>query len=401
MRPPDRWPLHPEPIRGEAMTSWLGRIAACYSMNARNLLTSTAVGNGTSPPDLDLDPPRELLTELSLRTGVPSETLSRMNMAGWIPWLLDTLEPEEAAFNTYVNEFSIFLKPGVRPPRIVPGWRPWIPKIPYPRACPQCLDDPAREGLNLLWQLPLLLSCPDHGCLLEYCAGVPGEYFVWQTEDPLPRPASEAVREMDRRTGQAINDGSVALPRRTVHAGIWFRLLRTIIDELSCPLSLWGARKTAIESMWDACGEPARGGLAKWQALEELPRNKQGSLLTGAARVIQALQEGTLPGYGTSSDLFLPEPERLVDPETRPQPKTAAKLSGLELVKEALDRALEDARHNPETAQALFSFATHGRTDTATLDTLNQRMVDLGIPAEYLSHKLPGRPSTAHKISDG
>ncbi|MDQ5863065.1 MAG: TniQ family protein [Actinomycetota bacterium] len=89
MMPPVRWPLHPRPINGEALSSWLGRIAACYSMNAGDLRASMAGGNGTRR-DLDLNPVPELLTELSLRTGALPETLSRMNMAGWVTWLLDT-----------------------------------------------------------------------------------------------------------------------------------------------------------------------------------------------------------------------------------------------------------------------------------------------------------------------
>ena len=38
MRPSARWPLHPAPVEGEALSSWLSRIARCYGMALSDLL---------------------------------------------------------------------------------------------------------------------------------------------------------------------------------------------------------------------------------------------------------------------------------------------------------------------------------------------------------------------------
>ena len=64
---------------------------------------------------------------------------------------------------------------------------------------------------------------------------------------------------MDRLTYQGLTTGLVTLPRRAVHAGVWFRLLRTLLDELSMPLSRVGARSgRALERIWRATGRPVR-----------------------------------------------------------------------------------------------------------------------------------------------
>ena len=37
-----RWPLHPQPGAGEALSSWLSRLAALYSMSVLQLLENNA-----------------------------------------------------------------------------------------------------------------------------------------------------------------------------------------------------------------------------------------------------------------------------------------------------------------------------------------------------------------------
>ncbi|HNG81978.1 MAG TPA: TniQ family protein, partial [Burkholderiaceae bacterium] len=38
MKPAPRWPLHPAPMEGEALSSWLNRVALCYHMEVSELL---------------------------------------------------------------------------------------------------------------------------------------------------------------------------------------------------------------------------------------------------------------------------------------------------------------------------------------------------------------------------
>ena len=90
MKPAARWPLHPAPREGEALSSWLQRVAARYQMDLYDLLEHD-LGHGRVD-DLDTAPPPALLTALSLRSGIELERLRCMSFAGWVPWLLDSLD---------------------------------------------------------------------------------------------------------------------------------------------------------------------------------------------------------------------------------------------------------------------------------------------------------------------
>jgi len=87
VRPPDRWPLHPGPIDGEALSSWLVRIASVYEMTVGQLIEHGLGHDPELEPDLDRDPPPALLDTLAQRTGITRDRLRQMCLAGWTPWL--------------------------------------------------------------------------------------------------------------------------------------------------------------------------------------------------------------------------------------------------------------------------------------------------------------------------
>ena len=156
-----------------------------------------------------------------------------------------------------------------------------------------------------MWQLPLLLSCPDHGCLLETCMGFPsGGYFEWTGGNTFPCRADKQIRTMDRLTAQALTTGRVRLPRRSMHAGIWFRLLRTLVDELNTPISRWGSHAPDLRLAWEARGLPIRAGQSKWRPFEYCPWPVQTHLLEAAAGAIALLEAGSITGGGTHAGLF-------------------------------------------------------------------------------------------------
>lgn len=247
MRPPARWPLHPAPLEGEALSSWLRRIAANYDMSVASLLEHGLGDTHTTEQDLDLDPAQQLLVALAERTGIDPTRTRVMSLAGWTPWLVGSIEATPTAFDTYVHQFSVLLKPGKKSKRHVGPWRAWIADQPVQRACPVCLADPDRQGMLLMWRLPLLRSCPEHGCLLEPCLGLPGT-LIWPGDDQRPRDATATVQAMDRRTHEGITTGRVQLPRRPVRAAVWFRLLRTCSTN-SAPQRPTGAG-TPTTSTW-------------------------------------------------------------------------------------------------------------------------------------------------------
>lgn len=86
-------------------------------------------------------------------------------------------------------------------------------------------------GVPLTATIPLTLSCPGHGRRLENAGTVAVAAALGQ---PAPdRAATEPIPAMDRLTHQGMTTGTVTLPRRAVHVGVWFRLLRTLLDEVS------------------------------------------------------------------------------------------------------------------------------------------------------------------------
>jgi len=76
-----RWPLHPAPKEGEALSSWLHRVADRYQMDMRELLEHD-FGHGQID-DLDNAPPIPLLIALAQRSGIEQDRLHCMSFAGW------------------------------------------------------------------------------------------------------------------------------------------------------------------------------------------------------------------------------------------------------------------------------------------------------------------------------
>lgn len=95
-----RWPLHPRPGPGEALSSWLERTAQLYGLSVKDLVRhnlgpASTLLEDPDPVELDWDPPAAVLAALAERTGVPVGELRRMTLGGWVPWLTDTLDAGE------------------------------------------------------------------------------------------------------------------------------------------------------------------------------------------------------------------------------------------------------------------------------------------------------------------
>jgi hypothetical protein len=70
--------------------------------------------------DLDTAPPLALLAMLCQRSGVELERLRSMSLAGWVPWLLDSLDDSvPAALETYTFQCAVLLPK--RPARCGPS----------------------------------------------------------------------------------------------------------------------------------------------------------------------------------------------------------------------------------------------------------------------------------------
>lgn len=388
MKPPDRWPVHPAPIDGEALSSWLRRIAASYQMTVAELLEHGLGHDPQAERDLDADPPPRLLAAIGQRTNITASRLREMTLAGWAPWLLDSLQPHQSAFNTYARQFSVLLKPGKRSTRTAGRWRAWIPDEPLKRACPRCIEEPNRAGLLLIGQLPLALSCPEHRVMLEPCIGFPGDFIVWLEDGDPPRAASKAVQEMDDRTHQALQTGQVQLPGRSVHAGVWFRLLRTLLDEVSTPATYWRTHADDLHRIWASCGHPVRAGQATWRPFEVWPWPVQTQLLQATAESIQLLENRTITGHGTHANLFAPAPHPPVEDGRSPAARTADEYTQRwDRFKAVLEEVVQAAREDPAQAQAFYDLLVIGCRTPRAVEEVLANLDELGIPTGHLSHK--------------
>ena len=383
-----RWPLHPTPKEGEALSSWLNRVAVCYQMDMLDLLEHD-LGHGLVD-DLDTTPPLSLLMALSRRSGIELDRLRCMSFVGWVPWLLDSLDDQlPAALETYAFQFSILLPKHRRKTRSITSWRAWLPSQPIRRACPLCLNDPANQAVLLAWKVPLMLSCSLHGCWLESYWGVPGRVLGWEKAGAAPRMASAAIAAMDRRTWQALTMGYVELPRRRVHAGLWFRLLRALLDELNTPLSQCGTYAGNIRYVWERCGHPLRAGQSLWRPYEILDPAVQSQMLEAAATAIELIESNVLSPRGELVMLFLSEPQTGFTNGLPANERKQEPINYWQQAVKAINDAVVEARYNPETARTLFALASYGRRDPAALEQLRSTFAKEGIPSEFLSHYQP------------
>lgn len=401
MSPPQsgvrRWPLHPRPGALEALSSWLDRLARIYDLSVHDLLTHNLDLVGvTVPAMLDSDPPAALLAALAERTGLPPARLQAMTLAGQVPWLVDALHtPLDAQeeFDTYVRANSVLLAPGeagVHQMHRFATWQGvWLSGPSLSRACPVCATDPNR-GRSWVWQLPLVISCGEHGCRLGdameiHTARVSGEPLT-------PTPVDEPLATLDRYTYQALNAGRVELPARSVHGAVWSRLLRSLLDEVSLAGStLSTPGRTTLARIWQATSRPERGGLTVWRPYEHLPRHTQEAMLHAAATALQLAADRQIPARGRlGSALQSPADQRVYGGDNPRRRRT--RVSDFAAAFEEWSAA---AHVDPEPARQMLRFLTSVDASPANLAKQRRFLISqMGIPPEFLRLDLlpsPGR----------
>ncbi|MCA0346007.1 MAG: TniQ family protein [Actinobacteria bacterium] len=390
-----RWPLHPPPGQGEALTSWLQRLASVYDMGLDQLvrydLALPGAATAMKMELLDLQAPEALITALAERTGVPEKQLHRMTVAGWVPWLLDSLQPEEipsSSYETYVRQDSVLLAIWERPQREVMDWRAWLPLVskgrPDRRVCPACVETRTENTvvLSLIAQLPITLSCPHHGRRLAPAFGL-YEFVGWENRKIDERPVLRSITIQDARTEEALTTGKVTLSRRSIHAGVWFRLLRTVIEEISTPMSKLRVRpRRMIESIWRETGHPVRAGIiGAARTFESLPWSQQEMYLEAAATAMQLVEAGEIQAYGTLGHLLTAEPERTVH--------DVAPLRDLwDEARTTAEECLTLAQRDPIAAGKVLDALTRRIRLEESFQKIRSDLIALDIPEEFLPRTL-------------
>lgn len=378
---PRLWPLHPRPGPLESLSSWTGRLARLYGMDVGELLGhNLGLIDQEVPVGLDWDPPAMMLAALAARTGADLARVRAMTLAGWVPWLIDSLVVErdqaQEVFDCYVGENSVLLEPGAAPGHQVhrwKGWRGvWLSGPILDRVCPLCASDPDR-GTALVWSLPLMIGCVEHGCGLENGGDVDLALFLGRP--PPVVPVAEPVATLDRYTYDALTTGEVSLPGRTVHAGVWFRLLRSLLNELSLATTTLNQHgRSTLEQVWQAAGGAQRAGLKQWCPYEQLGWSTQETLLRAAATVLDLAAHGRIHARGVLGTALAPVPYRRVYEGDRPPPDVPALMT----------EVLAQARRDRPAARQLLTMLTFSCPTPARFEEERTYLIGLGVPAEFL-----------------
>ncbi|MTE16917.1 TniQ family protein [Nocardia aurantiaca] len=397
MSAPARWPVHPPPGELESLSSWLERLGRLYEVPVTELLGPN-LGVVKAVSDLDEDPPPEIFPALSQASGVEVGRLRAMTLPGQVPWLFDRFplpaRDGEEAFYTYVRQDSVLLAPGEAPHFEVTrrrAWRgPWIPATRLRRSCPLCTAAPVPRW-SWTWDLPLTIGCTIHHTRLLS----PEERLHAELSETavVTEPIGEPVAALDNYTHQALTTGMVALPGRRVHAGVWFRLLRCLLDELT--LSTAALRKhsaATLTHVWEAADLTYRAGLRIWQPYEWLPWQRQHDLLTAAALVVDLAARGRLHPRGTLGALLTaPGPEQVYPGDVPYQPRPSRpRPPGLADLRRPVEFAvlvaeLEDAvRTDAETARQVLGFLIHNDPSPANFDRERELLIATGMPPHFV-----------------
>jgi hypothetical protein len=220
----------------------------------------------------------------------------------------------------------------------------------------------------------LRLSCPDHGCLLEPKVSVRIGLVLGE---PTPaRPAPEPVAAVDRFTWEALTTGTVTLPARPVHLGVWLRLLRTLIDEVSISICRLRAASTRMrDQIWATSGRPPRGGITVWRPYEQLRDHQQDAMLTTAATTLHLAQTGAITPRGTLGPLLTVQPHQPVY-DGEPPATTGDPWAQFRRDAEAV---FEAARTESATARQLLALFTHRCRTLPDFERERRFLIDWGI----------------------
>ncbi len=294
MTPGHRWPLHPQPQPHEALSSWVSRLAHEYEMTWEAFFGD---GLGTEPFDdrcLDRQPPMRLVQELATRTGVKPERIWSMTLAGYVPWIIDTLDCHDAAclpmyatqYRTLRRRHTPWMSKRLSNPKTNRHCLPWLgaADTSEPVLCPTCLRTDRVPYLRLFWRLGLMGSCPLHGCLLTLVPWL-AQGTVPDTETPI-EPADRDLLTVDGLSLQAVTCGMVRFEcGASMPAAVYVRFLRSLIEELFCRRSVAGADADTLAAIWEEVGCQPYVGLSMSKPFERLTLQQRRDTLRAVGRL--------------------------------------------------------------------------------------------------------------------
>jgi hypothetical protein len=238
-----RLPVGPRPYRDELLSSWLGRVASRYGLDAAGLV-GALVADGESDargiPIDDAAPPRENIACWAQACGVDPERLSRLTLA--------RRRPERPT--------AWFLSQG-------PPWAPTAMRSPP--VCCACFEDDRAAGrddhLRADWMLAERCVCPAHRRLLrDSCPRCrPRLRLVFRLREGRARlVCGRCDQELAAQTGSQADDGAL------------IDALISLQDRIGAVVRGPSQRRKrleeAVSTLWAPLDDPgaARPALALW-----------------------------------------------------------------------------------------------------------------------------------------
>ncbi len=295
------WPLHPPPYPNESLSSWIARIAHIYHMYFEDfLIEEFGINAGNYRLGcVDFDPPQSLLTKLSENTGFTFDAIMTLTAQVYTPLLVNTFKAGETnSFDKYVNKFRIF--PGKRKKVFIfdKDWVPWsnIQSSMFSMCCRLCISEDIDPYLRLHWRFSWMVTCPKHKTLLEPAffhrttTKSMGCCYTTMRYAPITSCPIDALCAMDNITLQAVTKGFVEVPSGTLDGGIWLRILRSLIEELSFPENIIGQEnRLLMVPFWEELDIFIHESLEKYELFEKCDHKTQLILMSVASLVIKAI----------------------------------------------------------------------------------------------------------------
>lgn len=148
------WPVVFRPQLGEALSSWIARIAGVYQLDARTLTVEHLGWPADALMEIDLGPSEQIIREFSRLTRLSQIAVERHTIRGAHPqWLPDWVTLRTPAWNTTDH-------------------KPLFPAGVLFNVCPACLHEDLNQGgqfIRMSWLCAATTICDEHLVPLREC----------------------------------------------------------------------------------------------------------------------------------------------------------------------------------------------------------------------------------------
>lgn len=235
------WPIHPQPLPDELLSSWMVRLARGNGYKIHGFYTQFfGLDRQIWNRDIDHLAPRWLISGLSERTGIPESRIEQMALRTLETYAFERLN--DAGTTRWLMALGVFHR---------------TRRAFGQQFCPICLSEDAEPYLRRSWRLALTTICEQHGVVLQDRCNVCGRPVVPHRADMtshrsrLPHmsivrcsfcralitapstQASDDEIELQRNINEIVAVGYAAIGNSVVYSHLYLDGLRILMAGLS------------------------------------------------------------------------------------------------------------------------------------------------------------------------